>query len=97
VAKEEALLERWRELAPEQQQQVFDYMQAIQSHQLAAHLKNLLLDMIERDIPTIQPRSPRCVKSIEAILDNAFDRSLKFKKMYEGGIDILVAGMILCT
>jgi hypothetical protein len=51
MAKEEALLERWRELAPEQQQQVFDYMQAIHSHQLAAHLKNLLLDMLEREHP----------------------------------------------
>lgn len=49
MGKEEALLERWRELAPEQQKQVFDYMQAIQSHQLVGHLKNILLDAIERE------------------------------------------------
>ena len=66
MLREEALLERWRELAPEQQKQVFDYMQAIQSHQLTGHLKNLLLDMVEREHPRYETEITEAVTESSA-------------------------------
>ena len=66
MLREEALLERWRELAPEQQKQVFDYMQAIQSHQLTGYLKNLLLDMVEREHPSYETKITEAVTESSA-------------------------------